>query len=116
MALAIASESPAGEAMKASLRSAGMKSSSRAARLEAVAGWVWDQKEAEWEEAFARLAAYVEEFGDGRVPYRYHAPDGALLGVWVGRQRATYRKGGMSAARVERLEAVAGWVWDQKEA
>ena len=59
----------------------GALSEARATRLEAVAGWVWDAQEAEWEEAFARLLAYVEEHGDARVPDSYKAADGAALGA-----------------------------------
>ena len=92
----------------------GAMSEARAARLEALAGWVWDLQEAEWEAAFARLVAYVEERGDARVPSSYKAADGAALGNWVDWQRAVYKKGTMSEARAARLEAVAGWVWEAR--
>ena len=94
----------------------GAMSEARAARLEAVEGWVWDQTEAEWEEGFARLLAYVAEHGDARVPSGYKASDGAAVGIWVSNQRVAYKRGAMSEARAARLEAVVGWAWDQIEA
>jgi superfamily II DNA or RNA helicase len=50
-------------------------------------GFVWDPHEADWEEGFKRLQAYVKEHKHCRVPGRYKSPDGYKLGQWVNNQR-----------------------------
>src|SRR5262249_55247824 len=54
----------------------------RKARLDAL-GFVWDEREAGWEEGFSYLKAYKEREGHCRVPAKYKTPDGYRLGPWV---------------------------------
>lgn len=85
----------------------------RRARLEALPGWVWSEKDARWEEAFAALVAYVESNGDARVPAR--SIQGTIkLGMWVRIQRE-YREQ-LSPERRASLEALPGWTWDVLDA
>jgi hypothetical protein len=100
----------------------------RAARLEAL-GFAWalsseqiskrmraaSTNEGAWEAQLARLAAYKEAHGDCNVP-RSWAED-PPLGTWVTAQRECKKaldrgepSKGMTAARVERLEAL-GFAW-----
>jgi hypothetical protein len=51
-------------------------------------GFVWDPFEADWEEGFKRLQAYVKEHKHCRVPRQYKTPDGYNLGQWVSNRRA----------------------------
>ena len=83
----------------------------RRARLETVPGWVWDAREARWEEGFTQLLRFVEREGHARVP-QSHREDGLRLGGWVMKQRQGYREGKLDPARRARLEALPGWVWD----
>lgn len=84
----------------------------RAARLEALPGWVWrESREDLWERLYAALAAYVAEHGHARFPNDYVTSDGVNLGQWARDQRRKYRQGKVNAQRVARLEALPGWAW-----
>ena len=83
-------------------------------RLDALEGWVWDRREAQWEEGFAALLDYVDRVGDARVPSGYETGDGYPLGTWVNFQRV--KKTTMSPDRFKRLDDLEGWAWDPFEA
>lgn len=85
------------------------------ARLEGLPGWAWDVLAARWEERYAVLQRFAAREGHARVPYS-HLEDGVGLGAWVVAQRYQHRKKLLKVARVERLEATPGWVWDTHEA
>jgi superfamily II DNA or RNA helicase len=82
----------------------------RRERLEALDGWVWDIKEAQWEEGFQHLEDYIAREGHARVPQVYATPEGYKLGTWVNWQRN--KKDTLEPERRDRLEALDGWVWD----
>jgi hypothetical protein len=83
----------------------------RAARLEALPGWMWDTRAASWEAHYRALQSYAADEGHARVPSNYET-DGLRLGSWVIAQRAKRRRGDLASERIARLEAVAGWTWD----
>jgi superfamily II DNA or RNA helicase len=93
----------------------------RQTRLESVPGWVWKaskrpaKTDRGWAEHFRSLEQFVQREGHPRVP-RGHVEDGKKLGLWVSNQRGDYRRGAswMTADRVQRLEALPGWVWDAR--
>lgn len=85
----------------------------RRQRLEALPGWTWDVLAARWEEHFAALEVFAGREGHARVPSEYFEGM-AKLGRWVIVQRQQRRKGELSADRVQRLEAVPGWLWDAR--
>jgi superfamily II DNA or RNA helicase len=80
----------------------------RKARLDAL-GFVWDEREAGWEEGFSYLKAYKEREGHCRVPAKYKTPDGYRLGNWVSVQRLSQDK--LTSERKARLDAL-GFDWD----
>lgn len=84
-------------------------------RLEALPGWSWDPHEDWWEQAFAALKRFVEANGHARVPQQYTV-DGIRLGTWVSGQRAARKKGTVTPERERRLEELAGWVWNERDA
>jgi superfamily II DNA or RNA helicase len=51
-------------------------------------GFIWDQIDQLWKEAFKALVAYKKEFGDCLVPARYKTKNGLGLGTWVSSQRS----------------------------
>ncbi len=64
---------------------------------------------------FAHLERFLSSEGHTVVPYRFKTEDGYRLGAWVGKQRNNAKKDGrLSAERIERLEALKGWVWAAK--
>lgn len=82
-----------------------------ALKLEALPGWAWNVKDAEWEEAFAKMAAYAMEHGTSIVPSDYRHPDGTDLRAWAKGQRKIQAGGRLSQDRYERLRALPGWWW-----
>lgn len=90
----------------------GKLDSARQEQLAILPGWVWDAREANWEDAFEHLLKYVHLHGNARVPYG-HVLDGFRLGQWVGRQRNLYAKEKLVQERKERLEKVhSSWTWN----
>jgi superfamily II DNA or RNA helicase len=85
-------------------------------RLEALAGWTWYSREADWEEGYAHLRRFVERESQSEVPVAYCDDDGFKLGDWVRRQRGSKASGQLSEERIRRLEALPGWTWDPYEA
>ena len=83
----------------------------RRQRLDDI-GFVWDQREADWEEGFSYLKRYKERVGECDVPQGYKE-DGYSLGTWVGTQR--YYKSELSSERRRRLDEL-GLVWNTLEA
>ena len=86
----------------------------RAARLDALPGWVWEANEAAWEEGFAHMQKYATKHGNCIVPHSLKQ-DGYGLGSWVNNQRTNYGKGNLKPEYVKRLESLPGWVWDVNE-
>lgn len=85
-------------------------STERRKRLESVSSWVWCVHTEQWELGFRHLIDFLSREGHCRIPNNYQTIDGYRLGQWVGKQRAA--KDDLSAERIERLEAVPGWLWD----
>jgi hypothetical protein len=107
--------------MRTNFKTGGTRSLSpeRGAALEAVPGWVWDVREADFQEGLAALQAFVEREGHARVPGSHvELFQGAEfpLGSWVGNRRVESKTGKLSAERTATLEEVPGWVWDRLEA
>jgi len=78
------------------LRTRGRLSSRRIARLDAL-GFVWEPRDAAWEEMFSRLAAYKVAHGNGDMAESH--PAGAELLRWCRKQRGRRRKGTLSSVR-----------------
>jgi len=70
-------------------------------------GFVWDPKNAGWEERFNELIAFKRKHGHCKVPQR--SPDYRALATWVLVQRS--RRKQLDKARLQKLNRV-GFVWD----
>src|SRR5262249_12103447 len=92
-------------------RSKDMMSGERRERLDEL-GFVWDAREANWEEGFDYLKIYMNRNGHCRVPINYNK-NAFGLGHWVDRQRQT--KETMPAERRRQLDEL-GFVWNPLEA
>jgi len=82
-------------------------------RLESINGWVWDVLESRWEQGFSHLQASVEKEGHSRVSAKYITELGYRLGNWIIKQRGNKDK--LTPERINRLEALEGWVWGMRE-
>jgi hypothetical protein len=97
-------------------RNAGRLPAKRATRLERLPGWDWTPQDSAWESGYAALVGFVAAKGHARIPSKYVDADGYRLGQWVNTQRQFRERDRLSEARVARLEAVPGWLWDSLEA
>lgn len=94
----------------------------RAERLQQLPGWAWDVLAARWDAHYDALCRFASREGHARVPTGhleaadFETPTGddrpLRLGQWVIAQRAQSKNGDLPAERIQRLEEVAGWVWD----
>jgi hypothetical protein len=89
----------------------GSLSPERAELLADLPGWSWHPKTDEWEEGFARLAAFAVRETHVRVPHG-HVEGDTPLDRWVVVQRREHAQGRMPPERAARLEALPGWSWD----
>jgi hypothetical protein len=83
-------------------------SPNRTEKLEEL-GFVWRIFEALWEEMFAALTSYKQEYSDCNVPAVWK--DNPPLGIWCNAQRNVYRKNELPPDRVKRLEQI-GFEWN----
>jgi hypothetical protein len=67
--------------------------------------FVWDVKQALWQQRRDELAAYKAAHG-GRTDVPKHYADNPRLGAWLVGQRAEWRKGELAAERVAALQAL----------
>jgi superfamily II DNA or RNA helicase len=85
-------------------------SEDRIHRLEALPGWVWNLRDAEWEEAFALLEQFTKVEGHSLIPRSAKVGD-FNLGAWTRHQRVRFKDGGLSDSQIRRLEELPGWQW-----
>jgi hypothetical protein len=87
---------------------AGRLAPSRAARLEALPGWVWSRRQDKWDAMYAearRLSGHRDSDG----------VDADAVRRWLGKQRAAYRDGRLAVERQEMLEQLPGFSWTEQE-
>lgn len=78
--------------------------------LESLPGWVWDARQANWDEGYAQLLRFVEREGHCRVLAKYVTADGYRLGQWLYGQKDDIDI--MSHERKAKFEAMPGWAWN----
>jgi hypothetical protein len=84
----------------------------RIQRLDQI-GFIWDARDALWEEKFAELQAYKKAQGNCNVPQDWS--ENPQLAEWVTNQRQFKKKGKLSEDRIQRLDEI-GLVWDTLDA
>ena len=76
------------------------------ARLDAL-GIVWeDRLEKQWNDSFQALCDFYNEHHTLSVPTNYKTKNGTDLYSWVCSQREKYKKGKLSAERIEKLKSI----------
>lgn len=90
----------------------GLVTPDRVMQLESFPGWDWAPRSGKWQQAYQHLLAYTTANSSCRLPDEYVTEGGHRLGVWVRMQRSLYKNGELDAERIEKLEALPGWVWD----
>ncbi|MEU8661795.1 DEAD/DEAH box helicase [Actinoplanes philippinensis] len=94
---------------------AGRMPSERVAALQALPGWVWDTRDADFSAGLTALDAYVTEFGNAMVRTDFITPNGFPLGQWVQVRRLDRKIGRLSIDRQRQLEQIPGWLWSVQE-
>jgi superfamily II DNA or RNA helicase len=90
--------------------------SDRKARLHALEGWVWDERDAKFEGLIQDLLAFVAIHDHARIPDRYVTEDGTRLGTKVYVLRRSRNQGRLPEERQRRLEAIhPTWSWGADE-
>ena len=73
--------------------------------------WQWSVRDAQFDVGLAHLRRYVAAHGTSTVS-QHEVFDGFALGQWVTNRRADYRKGRLSAERIEVFEReFPDWQW-----
>ena len=67
-------------------------------------GFVWEARDARWEQMFTALAGYKRAHGDCNVPQDY--PENPQLGTWLSSQRAAMQRGKLNSARKLKFEQI----------
>lgn len=83
--------------------------------LEALPGWAWDARQAQWEERFEALRKFAEREGHAR-PHSGEMEGEVRIGPWVRVQRRLRTEGDLPRAAEQRLQSLPGWAWDAEEA
>ena len=86
-------------------------SKERVHRLDEL-GFVWDSRQAWWDEGYDHLRLYKEREGHCCVPVKYMDADGFRFGQWVFEQRQSRKN--LSEDRLQKLEKL-GFDWDPLE-
>ena len=75
-------------------------------RLDEI-GMRWCKKEElQWDEQFADVRAYRQNYGNINIPQSYLSPNGRRSGLWLQRQRKKLRDGKLSVKQEQLLRAV----------
>ena len=92
-------------------RRIGALSEDQLRRLEALPDWSWNTLDRAWERGLEALHGFLKENG-GRWPTSNSADaTERKSSEWIAMQRDAYKRGVLETERVQRLEAVKGWVW-----
>ena len=78
--------------------------------LEKFEDWSWSLKINTWNKNYLLLNDYVKK--NKKIPKIYTKIDNKNIGIWVGHQRAFYRKNKLSKERISKLEKIDLWKWD----
>ena len=89
------------------MRRRGNLSKERIALLDKL-GFIWNPRDALWDEMYERLCAFRKQHGHCNVPRSY--PGKPRLGPWISTQRIRRKQGTIFKNRIARLDAI-GFQW-----
>ncbi|MBF0379425.1 MAG: Helicase associated domain protein [Magnetococcales bacterium] len=92
------------------LKSKNILKKDRQAKLDEI-GFIWDVKEAAWEEMFTALTDFTNSRNHCIVPPKW--PQNPRLAQWVNNLRRDYKKGTLNQEHQDRLSQL-GFLWDAK--
>lgn len=76
-------------------------------------GFIWDVQSLVWDEMFAKLKMFKDQFGHCNVETGWQ--EDPSLHVWISSQRTRRKQSDLTAERIERLDGM-GFVWDWQTA
>jgi hypothetical protein len=79
--------------------------------LESIPGWTWDQRDSNWQEMYHELCDYAKNTGTVNL----YGSSNPILSNWVSHQRRFNKQSSLSKERIELLESIKGWTWDEQE-
>jgi superfamily II DNA or RNA helicase len=83
----------------------------RIEKLESIPGWLWEQNlDEEWQTNCDLLEQFVEEFK--KLPLKKTEYKEVKIGSWMSNNRHRKKIGKMTTERIEKLDAIPGWVWE----
>jgi len=83
----------------------------RIEKLESIPGWLWEQNlDEEWQTNCDLLEQFVEEFN--KLPLKRTEYKEVKIGSWMSNNRHRKKIGKMTTERIEKLDAIPGWVWE----
>ena len=74
--------------------------------------WFWDFLDYQWMNAFNLLIEYDKKNNSTTVPLKFRK-NNIGLGSWVQKQRANYKDNIISKFRINKLDSLENWYWDE---
>ena len=87
----------------------------RQQQLEALPGWIWNTKDAQWDDFIAALTAFAHEHGTSYPPRDPTRPDLVKLNQSVVSVRRPERRNRLSTTQRRQLESLPGWSWESRQ-
>jgi hypothetical protein len=89
----------------------------RIKKLEALEGWSWDIRDKTWNDNFELTKNYMaEKKEEPLLETKVTNKNGHIisLGLWLSTQKNKYRKNTLSKDKIEKLESIPGFTWQDK--
>jgi superfamily II DNA or RNA helicase len=86
----------------------------RIEQLELIVGWEWElDLDAVWTNNYDAVQKWYNDHNGQKPSITSKDNEEKRLGLWCGHQRTNKKKGKLDEDRIEQLELIVGWEWDQ---